>query len=37
MTNKYKTIETERLLLRPVKKDDAKDIFEYSKNTNVCF
>lgn len=30
-----KKIETERLVLRPVKESDAEDIFEYSKNPNV--
>ena len=28
-------IETERLLLRPVKKEDAQDIYEYSTSENV--
>lgn len=29
------TIETERLLLRPVTADDAQDIFEYSSEPDV--
>ncbi len=28
-------LETERLILRPIKNSDANDIFEYSKNPNV--
>jgi Acetyltransferases, including N-acetylases of ribosomal proteins len=30
-----KTIETDRLILRPITEDDAEDIFAYSKNENV--
>ena len=30
-----KTIETSRLILRPITEADAEDIFEYSKNDNV--
>jgi putative acetyltransferase len=30
-----KAIETKRLILRPIAKDDAEDIFAYSKNGNV--
>jgi putative acetyltransferase len=30
-----KAIETKRLILRPIAKDDAEDIFAYSKNENV--
>jgi len=29
------TLETERLILRPIKEDDADDIFEYSRTANV--
>lgn len=30
-----KSIETERLILRPIIESDAEDIFEYSRNKNV--